>query len=52
MTNPCPLGEREHTLIELYANCQLELSPRSFYAKWDVDYQMIAEICSRSPSTF
>lgn len=51
MTNPRPLGERERTLIELYANCQLELSPRSFYAKWDVNYQMIAEICCRSPAT-
>ena len=51
MTNPRPLGERERTLIELYANCRLELEPRRFYAKWDVDYQMIAKICSRSPST-
>jgi hypothetical protein len=51
MSNPRPLGERERTLIELYANCQLELAPRSFYAKWDVDYQIIANICSRSPST-
>ena len=51
MINPHPLGERERTLIELYANCQLELPPRSFYAKWDVDYQVIGKICSRSPST-
>lgn len=51
MINPRPLGERERTLIELYANCQLELAPRSCYAKWDVDYQIIANICSRSPST-
>ncbi|QSJ18326.1 helix-turn-helix domain-containing protein [Nostoc sp. UHCC 0702] len=51
MNNPHSLTERELTLINIYINCQLELSPRSFYAKWDVDYQMIAKICSRSPST-
>ncbi len=51
MINPRPLGERERTLIELYANCKMELSPRRFYAKWNVDYQIIANICARSPST-
>jgi hypothetical protein len=30
MSNPRPLGERERTLIELYANCQLELAPEAF----------------------
>ncbi len=51
MTNPRPIGERELTLIDLYANCKLELEPRSFYAKWDVNYQQIGKICSRAPST-
>ncbi|HAA31498.1 MAG TPA: hypothetical protein DDW76_07970 [Cyanobacteria bacterium UBA11369] len=51
MTNPGPIGERELQLIRLYANCQLELSPQSFYAKWDVTYEQIGEICSRSPTT-
>lgn len=51
MTNPRPIGERELTLIHLYANCQLELQPRSFYTKWDVTYEEIAYICSRDPST-
>lgn len=51
MRNPRPLKERELTLINLYANCKLGISPRSFYAKWDVDYQMLSVICSRSLST-
>ncbi|MBE9051351.1 helix-turn-helix domain-containing protein [Nostocales cyanobacterium LEGE 11386] len=51
MRHPRPLTEREITLINLYINCKLEFSPRTFYAKWDVDYEMIGKICSRSPST-
>lgn len=51
MTKPRPIGERELQLIRLYSNCQLELSPQTFYAKWDVSYEQIGEICSRSPST-
>ena len=51
MSNPRPLGERELTLINLYAYCELELEPRTFYAKWDVTYEQIALICSRSPVT-
>ncbi len=51
MTNPRRIGERELSLIELYANCQLELSPQSFYDKWNVTYQQIGRICSRSPAT-
>ena len=46
-----PIGERELTLIHLYAYWELELEPRSFYSKWDVTYEQIAVICSRSPST-
>jgi hypothetical protein len=51
VTHPRRLGERELTLINFYANCQLGLSPRRFYAKWDVTYETISYICSRSPST-
>ncbi|MFB2983109.1 helix-turn-helix domain-containing protein [Microseira sp. BLCC-F43] len=47
MTHPRPLGERELALINLYAHCQLGLSPR----QWDVTYKIIADICSRSPAT-
>ncbi len=51
MTHPRPIGERELGLIELYTNCQLELAPQRFYAKWNVTYQQMGRICSRSPST-
>ncbi len=46
-----PIGEREHALINLYAYWQFELEPWSFYSKWDVTYEQIAVICSRSHST-
>lgn len=45
------MNERELALIAHYANCQLGLSPRRFYAKWAVSYETIASICARSPST-
>lgn len=51
MTHPRPITERELNLINLYATCQLELSPQSFYAKWDVSYEQIGYICSRSTTT-
>ncbi len=37
--------------MELYSNCQLEMTPQQFYAKWQVTYLEIALICSRSLST-
>ena len=46
-----PIGDRELNLIQLYAYWELELEPRSFYSKWDVTYEQIAVICSRSPAT-
>ena len=46
-----PIGERERTLIHLYAYWEMELDPKSFYIKWGVTYEQIALICSRSPST-
>ncbi|NJR60731.1 MAG: helix-turn-helix domain-containing protein [Cyanobacteria bacterium CRU_2_1] len=51
MARPRSLSERDLALINLYANCQLGLSPRRFYAKWEVSHEAIAQICSRSPST-
>jgi len=51
MKNPSPLQEREQKLIEIYSNCQLKMTPKQFYAKWDVTQEAIAQICSRSLST-
>ncbi|MEJ6479951.1 helix-turn-helix domain-containing protein [Nostoc punctiforme UO1] len=51
MTNPRPLQEREQNLIDLYSHCQLGMTPNKFYAKWDVNHEAIARICSRSLST-
>lgn len=51
MSHPRPLGERELSLINLYAYWELELEPRTFYAKWEVTYEQIALICARSPAT-
>jgi hypothetical protein len=46
-----PIEQRERALINLYAHWQFELDPLSFYTKWDVTYEQIAVICSRSLST-
>ncbi len=51
MRKPRPIRKRELTLINIYANCKLELEPQNFYAKWDVTYEDIGRICSRSVST-
>jgi hypothetical protein len=51
MINPRPLTQRERDLIELYSHCQLGMTPKQFYAKWQVTYELIAAICSRSLST-
>ncbi|MEH2121295.1 helix-turn-helix domain-containing protein [Nostoc sp.] len=51
MTNPRPLHVREQNLIDLYSHCQLGMTPKNFYAKWDVNHEAIARICSRSLST-
>jgi hypothetical protein len=45
------LTQREQNLIELYSHCQLGMTPKRFYAKWEVGYEQIASICSRSTST-
>ncbi|MBE9128501.1 helix-turn-helix domain-containing protein [Coleofasciculus sp. LEGE 07092] len=38
-------------MIDLYSHCQLAMTPRQFHRKWDVNYETIAYICSRSTST-
>lgn len=48
---PRPLTEREQTLIDLYSHCQIGMTPQRFYAKWQVNHETIALICSRSVST-
>lgn len=49
--NPRPLTQREQHLIQLYSYCQLGMTPQQFYAKWQVNQEAIACICSRSTST-
>lgn len=49
--NPRPLTQQEQDLIRFYSCCQLGMTPSQFYAKWQVSYEMIAQICSRSLST-
>jgi hypothetical protein len=51
MRNPRPIGERELRLIELFANCRLEMTPRQFYEKWGVTYATMAHICRCDIST-
>jgi hypothetical protein len=51
MTEPHPLEEQELKLIQRYIHCSLRLSPRQFYARWDISYEAIAAICGRSPAT-
>lgn len=50
-SKPRTLTKREHDLINLYSHCQLGMTPQQFYAKWEVTYDVIALICSRSIST-
>ncbi|GAB4173477.1 MAG: hypothetical protein Fur006_02840 [Coleofasciculaceae cyanobacterium] len=50
-SNPRPLTQREKSLIALYSHWQLGMTPQQFYAKWQVSYQELASICSRSLST-
>ena len=49
--NPRPLTDREQNLIQLYSCCQVGMTPQQFYSKWQVNYEVIACICSRSIST-
>jgi|GEM_PF-289322 len=45
------LTQREQEIIKLYSYCQLGMTPQRFYAKWAVNQDRIAMICSRSIST-
>ena len=45
------LGNRERTLMSLYRNCQLGMTPTDFYAKWNVTHAQMAQICGCSEST-
>ena len=51
MNKTRPITEREQKLIQLYANCRLGMTPQQFYSKWQVNYELLALICSRSVST-
>jgi hypothetical protein len=51
MSKPRPLTQREKNLIELYSYCQVGMTQKQFYAKWEVNYETIATICDRSTST-
>ena len=50
-STPRPITEREQRIIQLYAYCELAMTPQEFYAKWDVQQEAIALICSRSDTT-
>lgn len=45
------LSQREQELIQLYSECQLSMTPKHFYNKWQVSHDVLAMICSRSTST-
>lgn len=49
--NPHPLKQREQDLMQFYSYCQLGMTPKQFYSKWQVNYEEIAQICDRSLST-
>jgi len=49
--NPRPITQREKYIIDLYCYCELGMTPRQFYAKWDVTYEQLSHICSRSLGT-
>jgi hypothetical protein len=48
---PRPLTERERNLINWYGYCSVGMTPQQFYAKWQVNYELLAFICSCSVST-
>lgn len=49
--NPRSLTQQEQDLIVFYSSCQLGMTPKQFYSKWQVSHEMLAQICSRSLST-
>ncbi|HEY9625918.1 MAG TPA: helix-turn-helix domain-containing protein [Coleofasciculaceae cyanobacterium] len=44
-------GRRELTLLRLYIDCQLAMSPQDFYAKYNVSHSTIAKIAGCSVPT-
>ncbi|MEQ8466184.1 hypothetical protein [Coleofasciculus sp. E1-EBD-02] len=48
---PRPITQREQYIINLYCYCELGMTPKQFYAKWDVTYEQLSHICSRSQGT-
>lgn len=48
---PQDLGQREHTLLQLYCGCQFGMSPQAFYARWNVTHVQMAQICGVSEAT-
>ena len=50
-SQPRPLTQQQRTLITLYSNCQLGMTPQQFYAKWKVTQPDLALICYRSLTT-
>ncbi|MGB3692920.1 MAG: hypothetical protein WA865_16160 [Spirulinaceae cyanobacterium] len=45
------LSQREQELVQLYSECQLAMTPKHFYHKWQVSHDILAMVCSRSTST-
>ncbi|MBD2448296.1 helix-turn-helix domain-containing protein [Nostoc sp. FACHB-152] len=43
--NPHPLKQREQDLMQFYSYCQLGMTPKQFYTKWQVSYEEMAQIC-------
>jgi hypothetical protein len=35
--NPHPLKQREQDLMQFYSYCQLGMTPKQFYTKWQVN---------------
>jgi len=48
---PRPLGSREITLLKLYSNCQLGMTPQAFSIKWFVNRKQLSQICRCSIAT-
>ena len=46
-----PINQREKYIIDLYCYCELGMTPRQFYSKWNVTYEQLSHICSRSLGT-
>lgn len=51
MATPRRLTAREQQLLDRYSQCQLGMTPQTFYAKWQVSQEEMAVIYSRSVST-